>query len=72
MKKPNDWSKSKVKQNSFSQTRSSIRNQDKMSVDKEVYNKLVEQYNHLQNKQNIILQQRLQQTISAQTLNSFQ
>jgi hypothetical protein len=43
-----------------------------MSVDKEVYNKLVEQYNHLQNEQNFILEQRLQQSISAQTLNSFQ
>lgn len=43
-----------------------------MSVDKEIYNKLVEQYNHLQNEHNIILEKRLQQSISAQTLNSFQ
>jgi hypothetical protein len=46
--------------------------QVKMTVDKEVYNKLVQQYNHLQNEQNFILEQRLQQSISAQTLNSFQ
>ena len=43
-----------------------------MSIDKEIYNKLDEQYNHLQNEHKIILEQRLQQNISAQTLNSFQ
>jgi hypothetical protein len=54
MKKPYDWSKPIETQNSFSQTHSSIRNQNKMSIDKEIYNKLVEQYNHLQNEHNII------------------
>ena len=29
-----------------------------MSIDKEIYNKLVEQYNQLQNEHNIILEQR--------------
>jgi hypothetical protein len=55
MKKPYDWSKPIDTQNPFSQTRSSIRNQNKMSIDKEIYNKLVEQYNQLQNEHNFIL-----------------
>jgi|LakMenEpi03Aug12_release.lakeMendotaPanAssembly.Ray.scaffolds.fasta_scaffold3919530_1 hypothetical protein len=42
-----------------------------MSIDKDIYNKLVEQYNHLQNEHKIILEQRIQQSISAQTLNSI-